>query len=39
MKTTLQIDDVVMTRLQEEAARQGRTIPEMMETALRLLLS
>jgi hypothetical protein len=39
MKTTLQIDDAVMTRLKEEAARQGRTISEMVETALRLLLS
>jgi len=39
MKTTLQIDDAVMARLQEEAARQGRSISEMVETALRLLLS
>jgi len=38
MKTTLVIDDTVMARLREEAARQGRTISEMVEAALRLLL-
>lgn len=38
MKTTLNIDDSVMTRLKEEAARQGRTMSEMVESALRLLL-
>lgn len=38
MKTTLIIDDGVMTRLREEAARQGRTLSEMVEAALRLLL-
>jgi hypothetical protein len=38
MKTTLNIDDAVMTELKREAARQGRTISEMVETALRLML-
>ncbi len=38
MKTTLNIDDLVMRSLKHEAARQGRTMSEMVETALRLLL-
>jgi plasmid stability protein len=38
MKTTLNIDDQVMHRLRQEAARQGRTMSEMVETALRLHL-
>jgi hypothetical protein len=38
MKTTLNIDDKVMVELKREAARQGRTMSEMVETALRLLL-
>ncbi len=38
MKTTLNIDDTVMADLEHEAARQGRTMSEMVETALRLLL-
>ena len=38
MKTTLNIDDTVMRRLRQEAARQGRTMSDMVETALRLLL-
>jgi len=38
MKTTLNIDATVMARLKREAARQGRTMSEMVETALRLLL-
>ncbi len=38
MKTTLNIDDSVMAELKHEAARQGRTMSEMVETALRLLL-
>jgi hypothetical protein len=38
MKTTLMIDDSVMTRLREEAARQGKTISELVEAALRMLL-
>jgi plasmid stability protein len=38
MKTTLNIDDAVMAELKREAARQGRTMSELVETALRLLL-
>jgi hypothetical protein len=38
MKTTLNIDDTVMAELKREAARQGRTMSEMVETALRLML-
>lgn len=38
MKTTLNIDDAVMARLRREAARTGRTMSELVETALRLLL-
>lgn len=38
MKTTLNIDDTVVARLREEAARQGRTMSELVEAALRLLL-
>ena len=38
MKTTLNIDDAVMAELRREAARQGRTMSELVETALRLLL-
>ena len=37
-KTTLSIDDTVMRRLREEAARTGRTLSELVETALRQLL-
>ncbi len=37
MKTTLNIDDTVMGQLKREAARQGRTMSELVETALRLL--
>lgn len=37
MKTTLNIDDSVMARLKREAARQGRTMSELVESALRLL--
>lgn len=36
-KTTLNIDDSVMARLRQEAARQNRTMSELVETALRLL--
>ena len=36
MKTTLNIDDTVMAELKREAARQDRTMSEMVETALRL---
>ena len=38
MKTTLNIDDTVMARLRKEAARSGRTLSELVETALRGLL-
>jgi antitoxin component of RelBE/YafQ-DinJ toxin-antitoxin module len=38
MKTTLIIDDRVMTRLKQEAARTGRTMSELVEIALRRLL-
>jgi hypothetical protein len=37
MKTTLNIDDSVMTQLKHEAVRQDRTMSELVETALRLL--
>jgi hypothetical protein len=37
MKTTFNIDDTVMAELKREAALQGRTMSEMVETALRLL--
>lgn len=36
-KTTLNIDDTVMAQLKREAARQRRTMSELVETALRLL--
>jgi Arc/MetJ family transcription regulator len=35
MKTTLNIDDTVMAQLKREAARQRRTMSELVETALR----
>ena len=38
MKTTLNIDDTIMAELKREAVRQGRTMSELVETALRLLL-
>ena len=38
MKTTLNIDDTVMTRLKAEAARRGTTMSELVELALRQLL-
>ena len=38
MKTTLNIDHTVMSDLKREAARSGRTMSEIVETALRLLL-
>lgn len=37
MKTTLNIDATVMAQLKREAARQGRTMSELVETALRLM--
>ena len=38
MKTTLNISDPVMRALKAEAARQGRTMSELVESALRLML-
>jgi hypothetical protein len=38
MKTTLTINDQVMCRLKQEAAKQGRTMSEMVEVALRRLM-
>ena len=38
MKTTLNIDDTVMTRLKREAARQRKTMSELVESALRAFL-
>lgn len=38
MKTTLNIDDTVMAQLKREAARQKRTMSELVEIALRLML-
>ena len=38
MKTTLNIDDRVMTTLKREAARDGRTMSQLVEAALRLFL-
>jgi Arc/MetJ family transcription regulator len=37
-KTMLNIDDEVMRALKQEAARQGLTMSELVETALRRLL-
>lgn len=37
MKTTLNIDDRVMAQLKQEAARQRRTMSELVEAALRNL--
>lgn len=39
IRTTVNIDDNVMQRLKREAARQGRTMSEMIETAVRRLMS
>ena len=38
VKTTLKIDDSVMARLKEEAARRGCTMSELVESSLRLFL-
>ena len=37
IKTTFNIDDTVMARLRKESLRQGRTMSELVEAALRLL--
>ncbi|MCK4514786.1 MAG: ribbon-helix-helix protein, CopG family [Spirochaetaceae bacterium] len=39
MKTTLNISEVTMSRLKRRAALQGRTMSELVETALRMLLA
>ena len=39
MKTTLNIDDTVMLKLKREAARSGKTMSELVETALRQLFT
>ena len=39
MKTTLNISDVAMYRLKAESVRQGRTMSELVETALRMLFT
>jgi Ribbon-helix-helix protein, copG family len=39
MKTTLNIDPGIMARLKQEAARQGKTMSELVESALRRLFS
>ena len=38
MKTTLNIADPVMAALKQEAAKSGRTMSEMVEEGLRLVL-
>lgn len=38
MKTTLSLNNELAARLKREAARQGRTMSELVEDALRLLL-
>jgi hypothetical protein len=38
MKTTLVIDDTVVRRLREEAARRGVTMSELVEAGLRRIL-
>ena len=39
MKTTLNIDDTVMQRLREEAARRGTTMSALVEAGLRRVLA
>lgn len=38
MKTTLTIDDKIMKKLKEEAAKRNTTITQLVESALRLML-
>ena len=38
METTLNIDDAVLQRLREEAARRGTTMSALVEACLRLIL-
>jgi hypothetical protein len=37
MKTTLSLDDALVQRLKREAAKQGKTMSQLVESALRLL--
>jgi hypothetical protein len=37
MKTTLSLDDALVQRLKREAARQGKTMSQLVEAALRML--
>jgi Ribbon-helix-helix protein, copG family len=37
MKTTLNIDDKIMKRLKQESVKQGRTMSELLESALRAM--
>ncbi|MBI5364740.1 MAG: ribbon-helix-helix protein, CopG family [Planctomycetes bacterium] len=39
MKITLDVDDQLLSLLREEAARSGRTLSELVEVGVRLLLS
>jgi len=39
MRTTLNIEDAIMARLRHESAATGRTMSELVETAVRQLLS
>lgn len=39
MKTTLNLDDEVMVRLKQEAARRRTTVSELVERALRRMLN
>ncbi len=39
MKTTLNIDDTVIQRLREEAARRGTTMSSLVEAGLRRVLA
>ena len=39
MRTTLNIDEGTFTELKREAARQGRTMSELVESALRVMLA
>ncbi|NIS10083.1 MAG: hypothetical protein GWO07_15325 [Candidatus Dadabacteria bacterium] len=38
MKTTLVIDDKILVRLKEEAAKRETTVSQLVESALRLML-
>ncbi len=39
IKTTLNVSDVMMRQLKREAGRQGRTMSELVECALHMLLA